>query len=448
MSAMQPSRPLPRAGRAARRRPTLRSRPPIARSPSATTPTQPAATRSASWPSRRRTGCCRIRCCAAGVGRHTRPGRSCARNAARLPGAPCGVRALDARATPAPYRARRTDARMPTRRGHGDEADPTPPAPAGRAARAPYTWSASEVPWWEEGTAARGKKRAQSRRRRAARRRQAAPTRAPRTPRARPRAHDTPHDIDVYSRSSGAAWSMAARAYFRADEADLPRRGSFQYQGTQVVTGGEARKRAEAEARRRRPRRSRLRARAAAAPEPPPQPAVRPRRARDARAPASRATPVSVGRARDSAGQRLRAQHCADCSRSACVSARRPALPRSPVLTSASAGTTPRTGSSTRRAPPAVSTHRSSWIQAGSDRGRSCSASLAAPRVAYSVPSERPRGMLPGRSTRPSPPRARHAPGRCAHRRGLRLAAGVMLGAIRLVRGIAKARASGPAAAR
>ena len=47
-------------------------------------------------------------------------------------------------------------------------------------------------------------------------------------------------DFDVYNRSSGAAWSSAARAYFRKGEADLPRRGSFRHQGTQVVTAGRA----------------------------------------------------------------------------------------------------------------------------------------------------------------------------------------------------------------
>jgi hypothetical protein len=43
---------------------------------------------------------------------------------------------------------------------------------------------------------------------------------------------------------------MAARAYFRKGDADLPKRGSFRHQGTQVVTAGRARSAAEAEARR------------------------------------------------------------------------------------------------------------------------------------------------------------------------------------------------------
>jgi hypothetical protein len=44
---------------------------------------------------------------------------------------------------------------------------------------------------------------------------------------------------------------MAARAYFRKGEQDLPRRGSFRQEGTQVVTAGRARSAADAEARRR-----------------------------------------------------------------------------------------------------------------------------------------------------------------------------------------------------
>lgn len=44
---------------------------------------------------------------------------------------------------------------------------------------------------------------------------------------------------------------MAARAYFRRGDQELPRRGTFQYEGTQVLTGARARTHAEAEARRR-----------------------------------------------------------------------------------------------------------------------------------------------------------------------------------------------------
>ncbi|MCY7418174.1 MAG: DnaJ domain-containing protein [Chloroflexi bacterium] len=67
---------------------------------------------------------------------------------------------------------------------------------------------------------------------------------APRPPSAGPGAGD------IYARSSGAAWSSAARRHFRKDEADLPRGGAFRYRGTQVITGAEARQDAAAEARR------------------------------------------------------------------------------------------------------------------------------------------------------------------------------------------------------
>ena len=87
------------------------------------------------------------------------------------------------------------------------------------------------------------------------------------------RAQRSPEDIDVYSRSSGAAWSMAARRYFRKGEAELPKGGAWTYRGTQVVTGAEARKvAAEQAAERRRAARSRGRARAAT------PPSARPRR--------------------------------------------------------------------------------------------------------------------------------------------------------------------------
>jgi curved DNA-binding protein CbpA len=73
------------------------------------------------------------------------------------------------------------------------------------------------------------------------------PTRTGSEPHTQPSA---PHgqmgnEFDVYSRSSGAAWSSAARQYFRKASEDLPSRGSFVYRGTQVVTGATARKVAE-----------------------------------------------------------------------------------------------------------------------------------------------------------------------------------------------------------
>ena len=160
------------------------------------------------------------------------------------------------RATPdAPLRAARRAAPKPKPAAEATERPSQPPERGtGRAqdarakprsARA-YTWSASEVPWWEEG-AKSADKRPPSRRRS----REAEPAESP-----PPAAPDEPifsqqPDFEVYNRSSGAAWSSAARAYFRKGDADLPRRGTFHLQGTQVVTAGRARSVAQAEARRR-----------------------------------------------------------------------------------------------------------------------------------------------------------------------------------------------------
>jgi hypothetical protein len=60
-----------------------------------------------------------------------------------------------------------------------------------------------------------------------------------------------PFDLDAHSRSSGAAWSAAARRHFRRGDRDLPSRGAWRYRGTQVVTGAEARKVAAEETARR-----------------------------------------------------------------------------------------------------------------------------------------------------------------------------------------------------
>jgi curved DNA-binding protein CbpA len=101
-----------------------------------------------------------------------------------------------------------------------------------------WTWTAEGVPWWEDGGAPRS--------RRASRRRTAAGT-ADRPPAAstggRPDpaetadpgpagpgatasaehgAGDARAEADVFSRSSGAAWSSASRAYFRRRAADMP----------------------------------------------------------------------------------------------------------------------------------------------------------------------------------------------------------------------------------
>ena len=84
------------------------------------------------------------------------------------------------------------------------------------------TWSAEHVPWWEDfRPGARTHSQATS----------------------QPRPDDgAPDDFDVFDRSSGAAWSAAARRHFRRGTDDLPSRGVWRYRGTQVVTGAEARK--------------------------------------------------------------------------------------------------------------------------------------------------------------------------------------------------------------
>lgn len=117
----------------------------------------------------------------------------------------------------------------------------SPPREPGTQA---YTWSAAGVPWWEDfrpkdGTAgSTGDGSASG----------SQPPQPP--PRPGP-SEDRPHDSDPTARSSGTAWSNAARRYFRQGDADLPRGGQFRYRGTQVVTGTEARRVADEEFRRR-----------------------------------------------------------------------------------------------------------------------------------------------------------------------------------------------------
>lgn len=139
------------------------------------------------------------------------------------------------------------------------------PAPGGGSTTpgGGYTWSAAGVPWWEDFQP-RGPDSGPPR--------AGGPGPVPEPPR-RPGPAGPPHApdpttagpvpsaSDVYSRSSGTAWSSAARRYFRKADEDLPRGGQFVYRGTQVVTGAEARRVADEELRR-------ARAAAAAAPRP------------------------------------------------------------------------------------------------------------------------------------------------------------------------------------
>lgn len=182
---------------------------------------------------------------------------------------PLRRREWDARHAPGPMRAsERARARPRAANGRWTKpeqaTEPTPgrERPAASPGRDPasrsYTWSASEVPWWEEGGLREnrrqpGRKRPRETGGTSAEGRtggggQAAgegePAGAP--------DFGTP-DFDVYNRSSGAAWSMAARAYFRRGDADLPKRGSFRRQGGgQPLTAARARAAAEEEARRNR----------------------------------------------------------------------------------------------------------------------------------------------------------------------------------------------------
>jgi len=107
-----------------------------------------------------------------------------------------------------------------------------------------YTWSAEGVPWWEDFPGPRPSPRGGEGPPRRAGGPGAAsgPTTvggAPGGPAAEGPAR--PGEPDVYSRSSGAAWSSAARRYFRQADSDLPSRGVFRRQGTQYVTGARAR---------------------------------------------------------------------------------------------------------------------------------------------------------------------------------------------------------------
>ena len=217
------TRTAPWACRAARPRP--RSRPPIASWPSAIHPDR-RTRRYGPLPGR-----------AGGVSLLSDPLLRKEWDAEHAPGP---VRADRPAGAPRRRKPRRRQAARPSRptgRHHRDRpAEPADPRTQPRSSRA-YTWSASEVPWWEEGVASDTTPGHD---------RPSRPSSRQARPPARGRAHepraDEPvfrrQDFDVYNRSSGAAWSMAARAYFRKGDAELPRRGQFRRQGTQVVTGG------------------------------------------------------------------------------------------------------------------------------------------------------------------------------------------------------------------
>lgn len=144
-------------------------------------------------------------------------------------------REWDDRHAPGPVRADTAPTRN-ARKASARSRKAADPRAAPRSKRT-YRWSASEVPWWEEG-AARNR-----RARRPAEPKPATPGQPPMPgqPGTPGQQNEPAADFEVYNRSSGAAWSMAARAYFRRGDEDLPSRGQFHYQGTQVVTAGRAR---------------------------------------------------------------------------------------------------------------------------------------------------------------------------------------------------------------
>lgn len=136
--------------------------------------------------------------------------------------------------SPRSAKVRRPARRKPTTtlRRRGTPRRPRPMRPPGQRQT---TWSAEHVPWWEDfapGSQAEGSPEG--------------PPRGSGVPESEASANGPSGrrsmDFDVFNRSSGAAWSSAARQHFRRGTEDLPSRGAWRYRGTQVVTGAEARK--------------------------------------------------------------------------------------------------------------------------------------------------------------------------------------------------------------
>src|SRR5215213_7680492 len=162
---------------------------------------------------------------------------------------PLRRREWDARHAAGPMRADEPAKPTPRRRRKTVADEPPTVRPEG-AART-YRWSASEVPWWEEAARSENRRQPGARRPRGSAQASgpAAPASGPQPPETAPPPTRTSADFDVYNRSSGAAWSSAARKYFRRFDEDLPRHGQFRRQGTQPLTAARARVAAEEEAR-------------------------------------------------------------------------------------------------------------------------------------------------------------------------------------------------------
>ena len=107
--------------------------------------------------------------------------------------------------TPGPQEGKARPQRAHPPDGEPRRAPGGPWSQSGRDPRADsYTWSARGVPWWETDPPPGAGKRQPGRR--------------------RPRAgasDEAPADFEVFNRSSGAAWSSAARAHFRRSTSDM-----------------------------------------------------------------------------------------------------------------------------------------------------------------------------------------------------------------------------------
>jgi curved DNA-binding protein CbpA len=170
---------------------------------------------------------------------------------------PLSRREWDRRHAPGPVRAQpgTTGTRRRGPATNGDRTGAETPASTGRRRRRSagvddtfgpndrppqsdsWTWTAEGVPWWEDSGAPRSRRTARRRPAAGPAQRQGTPSgsRGDRstasdpgppppgaTAPAPPGAAETRPESDVYSRSSGAAWSSASRAYFRRRAADMP----------------------------------------------------------------------------------------------------------------------------------------------------------------------------------------------------------------------------------
>lgn len=177
---------------------------------------------------------------------------------------PLRRREWDRRHAPGPVRAEATASGQRRRRSAagGPPVGPEPPASPRSRRRAAgtdttfgpndrppsadrWTWTAEGVPWWEDSGAPRTRRASRRRPSEGAGDRPGASARRPsgstgdgdsgrpdpasaraaasdETTGGAPAAAGPPSDFDVFSRSSGAAWSSASRAYFRRRAADMP----------------------------------------------------------------------------------------------------------------------------------------------------------------------------------------------------------------------------------